>query len=152
MTHTLKHQITALCLPWMHDILEGVAKYDLSLILYHLISKEYFSLEQLNYRIINFEYGPTVTNKPAPIAHDELLNCKIRMSANEMLTFIQCLDPMVGYFVPSHDRPWHLFLILKEIVDIFMCRDLPLNTLDLLDRLITAHRDSLKKKTIICLF
>jgi hypothetical protein len=42
---------------FMHDITEGVARYDMALIITHLIKDKYFTLECLNNRIMLFEYG-----------------------------------------------------------------------------------------------
>lgn len=44
---------------FMHDIPEGVARYDMALIIYGLIKQKYFTLEELNNRIIMFNYGVT---------------------------------------------------------------------------------------------
>lgn len=41
----------------MHDITEGVARYDMALIITRLIKDKYFDLECLNNRIMLFEYG-----------------------------------------------------------------------------------------------
>lgn len=42
----------------MHDIPEGVARYDMALIINGLIEQKYFKLEELNNRIM-FNYGVT---------------------------------------------------------------------------------------------
>jgi hypothetical protein len=58
------HQITSFkvwentCFDIMHDFLEGVLHYDLSLIFQHYISEKIFTLEDLNNRIKSFDYGP----------------------------------------------------------------------------------------------
>lgn len=41
----------------MHAITEGVARYDMSVIINNLINLKYFSLEEINQRILLFEYG-----------------------------------------------------------------------------------------------
>ena len=52
----------------MHDILEGVASYVVTLLVCHCIhGKHYFSLEQLNTRIQSLDYGVAETSKPSPI-------------------------------------------------------------------------------------
>lgn len=58
----------------MHDLLEGVLKYDSSLLLNHLIFySKYFSLETLNNRIETFNYGPVdIRNRPTLITADNL--------------------------------------------------------------------------------
>jgi len=50
----------------MHDILEGVGKYDLAfLISYYVHDLKVFSLQILNERIVCFDYGPDKGNKPS---------------------------------------------------------------------------------------
>ena len=49
----------------MHDIFEGVCIYDMQHVLYDLIFiKKYFTTETLNFRIIAFNYGSSISNKP----------------------------------------------------------------------------------------
>lgn len=124
---------------WLHDILEGVAKFEIALVLNDLIEKDYFTLEMLNFRINNFKYGPSVSNKPPPISDDELKNQTIRMSANEMLTFLLCLGSIVGDLVPEGDESWVLLTTLHSIVNILMCRSLQYTTLQILEGLIVFH-------------
>lgn len=50
----------------MHDILEGIGKYDLAfLISYYVHDLKVFSLQILNERIMCFDYGPDKGNKPS---------------------------------------------------------------------------------------
>ena len=58
----------------MHDILEGILQYECKEMLKEFIFKEkYFTLEQLNERITNFDYGYfNDKNKPSPIARQTL--------------------------------------------------------------------------------
>ena len=42
----------------MHDFFEGVCPYDLSAILLHYLNTKLFSIEDINYRIMAFNYGP----------------------------------------------------------------------------------------------
>lgn len=50
----------------MHDLLEGVCKYDLSfLLLYYIQDLKLFSLQVLNERLLCFDYGPVKTVNPA---------------------------------------------------------------------------------------
>ncbi|KAE8739259.1 hypothetical protein FOCC_FOCC015243, partial [Frankliniella occidentalis] len=126
-------------LDWMHDVLEGTAKFSLANILPDLIEKDYFSLDQPNFRIINFKYRDTVSNKPLPISESELADGLVRMSANEMLNFIICLAPMIGSLVPEDDSSWKLFLLLRDIVDILCCTSIQINFIDELHSLIVQH-------------
>ena len=53
----------------MHDMLEGVINYEVRLFLQHCFTSKYFTIEQLNDRITNFDYGYSVSSKP-PLLND----------------------------------------------------------------------------------
>lgn len=49
----------------MHDILEGIAPLEMALLLHHIIIlNRYLTLEEYNFRLKNFDYGYTETNRP----------------------------------------------------------------------------------------
>jgi len=57
----------------MHDALEGVVQYEIKLLICHCIDHKYFTLEDYNWRIINFDYGYSDNDKPtATITRDVL--------------------------------------------------------------------------------
>lgn len=58
----------------MHDILEGGLQYEVKLMLNKLIYEDkYFTLEVLNFKLENFDYGYLdVKNRPSPITTDTL--------------------------------------------------------------------------------
>ena len=60
----------------MHDILEGVLQYCTKEALkVFIFEKKFFTLEELNKRIISFDYGyHNDTNKPAQIQRKKLLS------------------------------------------------------------------------------
>lgn len=51
---------------FMHDVLEGVARYDTAVIMNHLIGKNFFTLDILNKRIELFNYGITERKNTPP--------------------------------------------------------------------------------------
>jgi len=51
---------------FMHDIPEGVARFDMAGIINHLIIKKYFTLDILNKRIELFNYGITERKNTPP--------------------------------------------------------------------------------------
>lgn len=66
--------ILSICFDIMHDLLEGMCSYDLTLIIFHLIYvKKYFSLETLNNRIFYFDYGPIESGNAVPRINKEHL-------------------------------------------------------------------------------
>ncbi|CAG9793253.1 unnamed protein product [Diatraea saccharalis] len=105
----------------MHDVLEGVGKYIVGLVLTKYIKRfKYFSLELLNSRLNNFEYGPDRRNKPVQFSMVHINKGNIRLSASEMLTFIRYFGVIVGDKVPEGDSYWHLYLKLREILELAM--------------------------------
>lgn len=125
---------------FMHDILEsGCCNYDLIEILFYFIEiKKYFTLDLLNSVIRTHDYG-NVSNKPPLISETDLKSGKIRMSANEMLVFVQHLPSMIGNFIPQNDRYWTLFLFLYDILAILLCGSLQQEAIVHLDYFIVQH-------------
>ena len=63
------HVVTGLVPDVMHDVLEGVTQLTMKCLLKYLIQeKKYFSLSVLNERIMSFNYGSDVCNKPSEIS------------------------------------------------------------------------------------
>jgi len=90
--------ITNLVVDLMHDILEGVCHYDFCAILEELISvKKYFTLQTLNDRIQNFDYGFDIGKKSSIIIFDYIREEKLKMSASEMLFFARHFGLMIGF-------------------------------------------------------
>jgi hypothetical protein len=57
----------------MHDLLEGVCIYDMSLILYYyIIETKQLDFDTVNYRITHFNFDFDCRNKPPPISYDHL--------------------------------------------------------------------------------
>lgn len=57
----------------MHDLLEGVLRYDMAFIINHLIKKKYFSLDLLNNRIRFFKFSTADSGNPMPQIKSEHL-------------------------------------------------------------------------------
>lgn len=74
----------------MHDILEGVGKYDLAfLISYYVKDLKIFTLQVLNEIIVCFDYGPDKGSKPCVLHIEHLRKKNIRLSASEMMSLIR---------------------------------------------------------------
>lgn len=95
--------ISSICFDIMHDLFEGVCSYDLALIIRHLIYfKKFLSLETLNNRIFNFDYGPTkLGNAVSHINREHLLNGKLKFS--KMLRFVRYFGLMIGDLIPNEN-------------------------------------------------
>lgn len=135
--------ILSLCFDIMHDLLEGVGPYELSLIMCDLIFvKIYFTLETLNNRIFYFDYGPTETSNAVPqIIKEHLTAQKLKFSSAEMLCFIRYFGLMVGDVVPDDADSWLLYLELRSIVDIVTAPYVNRRSLNYLATLIFEHHE-----------
>lgn len=105
----------------MHDILEGVGKYVMGLVLSKYINRfKYFSLELLNIRLETFSYGQDSRNKPVQLSMIHIKDCNVRLSASEMLTLIRYFSVLIGDKIPGGDMYWALYLKLREVLEIVM--------------------------------
>ena len=121
----------------MHDVLEGTLQYEAKLMLQVMVNKEeYFTLEELNSRIENFELGYMESkNRPTAISSTTLfLNgnslkqngmCLFQVIllyiyylASQMNLFGHILPLLIGDLVPDDDECYELFLKLMDITDI----------------------------------
>ncbi|CAI6375121.1 unnamed protein product [Macrosiphum euphorbiae] len=83
----------------MHDLLEGVCKFDIAFLLnYYIYALKMFSLQILNERMIHFDYGPDSSSKPPVLITENIYN--IRLSVSEMLVIVQYFGLLIGDFVP----------------------------------------------------
>lgn len=105
----------------MHDLLEGVCVYVMQPIIYKFIfEKKYFTLQFLNCRIKNFDYGPTErADRPPQIYFNSLKSkMKLKMSASEMLCFVRYFALIIGHIIPEDDEYWPLYMYLRQIIAI----------------------------------
>ena len=129
----------------MHDILEGVASLEMSLVLGHcIISKNYITLDDYNYRLTNFDYNYTETNKPPPIASRSILaNGKpLRISASQSLLLLRKLPFVIGDVVLTDDKNWKCLMLLAKVVDIVLCPWATANLCAVLKYYIEDHHKS----------
>ena len=124
-----------------HDLLEGILRYDIALILNNLIYVEkLFSLDDLNFRFTNFQYGADDNiNKPPPISVQHIKKGYLITSSAEMLNLIRSLFLIVGPFVPEENIYWQLLIKLKRIVEIVFSKVIHKTTYKLLDTEITEY-------------
>lgn len=125
----------------MHDILEGVCKYDFILILnYYIYDANLFSLNTLIFIIKSFDYGDGfVSNRPPQISEDHLKKGNLKMSASEMYIFFTLFGVMVGHLIPENDLHWSLYISLRKICDIVFCKCIFSGDIDVLRDLISEH-------------
>ena len=120
----------------MHDLFEGVIPYELKLLISLYISKSYFQLDTLNYRLKAFDFSHNeIKDKPAPIQ-----DCsKLRQSASQMWLLARIFPLLVGDLIPRDDPNWVCFLKLLKICDICTAPVLSEDTAAFLELLIEEH-------------
>ena len=89
----------------MHDLLEGIGPKEIKLLLTHCISAKYFTLDEYNEVLRNFNYGYTDNDKPVSIlATSFAKDGPLRSSAGQMLTMFRNLSLMIGSKIPENDE------------------------------------------------
>lgn len=129
----------------MHDLCEGVHRYDMCVIIQKLLDRNYFSLKTLNARIKFFTYLKSEKNCPPPVTKNHLQNGQLIFSASEMLCFVRNFRFIVGDLVNTMDDPaWQHYLALLEITEILTSQVFTPELLDYLTNLIENYLDNLK--------
>lgn len=135
------HVVENMSVDIMHDLPEGVCHYNMCNIIQKLIEKKCFTLFDLNCRKQAFNLGETEIGNQSPDITDlHLKNKYLKMSAREMLTFVQFFPLMIGDFVKNHqDEIWLFFLLFSEMLDSIMKSSFNTVTLKELEKLVKKH-------------
>lgn len=124
----------------MHDLFEGVLHYDFCHVIQNFISRNIFSLEQLNLRKQLFNYGPIeIENLSEEIKMEHIRSMKLRMSAREMLTFCHFFCLMFGDLVDAEDEIWKFVCLISEIVELLLSHTFTPESIKYLGILIKEH-------------
>ncbi|KAG4071911.1 hypothetical protein HA402_006072, partial [Bradysia odoriphaga] len=104
----------------MHDINEGILRYNMSSIIRSFTSRKIFKLKTLNDRKRNFVYGhPDSGNRSeVDLKQKHLKKAKLTMTASEMMTFFQIFPFLVGDLIDPNDETWLFYLKTVEVVDL----------------------------------
>jgi hypothetical protein len=103
----------------MHDILEGVARYELRAMLQRfIVTTKYFKLEELNSRITNFEYTThEAQGKPQVLGRRSFepgsTLCQSAASMKTLMTLLPCL---IGDKIPEFAPYWENYLRLLTML------------------------------------
>eukprot|EP00102_Acyrthosiphon_pisum_P025989 XP_016663199.1 PREDICTED: uncharacterized protein LOC107884813 [Acyrthosiphon pisum] len=97
----------------MHDLLEGVCNYDID-----------------------------IRNRPPLISEENLKRQGyLKMSASEMSCLTKYLGLIIGDLIPEQSELWLLYIILKKILDILLCKWVKIGEITLLQTLIKEHHE-----------
>lgn len=144
------HAITSSASDMMHDEVEGEAEYLLTKLLNHSIyEKRYFTLDYLNAKIKDFDYGFDNSNKLPPIKEHHIKKIKkIKMSAAEILFFSRNLSLFIAEKMPkiveSNDEHWNVYFLFRKILAIATSPRMVEGHLGQLDSLIPQFLKSYK--------
>lgn len=127
----------------MHDLLEGVLRYDMAHIIGCLIKKKFFSVEQLNERIKYFKFSDVDTGNPIPsICSQHLKKKYIIMSASEMLGLTIYFGILVGDLIPSSEPVWDFYILLCNMLNIIFAKTVSNSSISYLETVITEHNET----------
>jgi len=128
------HVVKNFSLDIMHDLFEGICHYNMCHIIhYYTELVKIFSLEELNFRKQNFNYGCIeIGNISPPIKTIHLKKFHLKMSAREMMTFVHYFSLIVGDLIPEDDAVWLFYLNFLEIVDTLLSNQFTQNSILLL--------------------
>lgn len=104
----------------MHDILEGVVNYTMTLVINSLVLKKYFTVQELNDRAESFDYGADANSKPPLLSSESLSKIKWKMSAIESLIYVRYFSCFISHKIPDNNEHWHLYILLRRIIDFAM--------------------------------
>lgn len=137
------HVTTGLPPDAMHDILEGVAPYEISLILQKFIAEDYFTLDFLNRRILSLSYGKhDAVSKPV---EQTLKNNTLIGTAASNWCLLRLFPIMIASKIPKENEYWQFFLDLKMIVELIFAPVISIGHVDSLQCDIIWHLENLKK-------
>ena len=122
----------------MHDILEGVAQFEIKLIILHVI-EQYTTSKEVDRRIKSFNYGyMEQNNKPPTLKLVEDSN-DLGLNAIQSWCLLRNLPLIFGDLVCPNDQHWYLLLLLLQIVNIVFSPVLSKGITIFLKHLIAEH-------------
>ncbi|PIK54459.1 hypothetical protein BSL78_08672 [Apostichopus japonicus] len=138
------HVVENLAVDIMHDFAEGIVPLEMHLIIQRLIETRVFTLEELNSRILSYNYGfVDKKNKPNPFRQSQILNPSgaSGQTAAQMVCLAIHLPLMIGDKINSSCEEWDLYLLLVEILKIVMSQSISMPATYMLKSLIKDHHE-----------
>ncbi|XP_034951242.1 uncharacterized protein [Chelonus insularis] len=129
----------------MHDLFEGIWRYELPLILKHIVENKnnLLSLDMLNDRIKYFNFGSCSSNNTFPkFTQANLATGYYTCTSSEMRVLVTTLNLIIGDIVPESNKYWNLYLSLRKITCILTNNDFDEESIKKLETLISEHHQS----------
>lgn len=128
----------------MHDILEGVAQYEMKL-LFEYLAENFISKLDLLSRIYAFDYGYLERkNRPTRINLESSGN-SIGLNSIQSLCLVRNIPLLFGDLVPEENEHWTLLLLLLQIINIVFSPSLTMGMTVHLKHLIMEHHSLFKR-------
>lgn len=100
----------------MHDLLEGVAQYEIKL-LFGYLTQHFISEQDLLSRIYGFDYGFLERKKhPTKIILESAGN-GIGLNSIQTLCLVKNIPLLFGDIIPAGNKNWNLLLLLLQIMN-----------------------------------
>ena len=137
------HTATNFSVDIMHDIFEGVAQFEMKLLLQHL-GHNYTTPAEIHRRIQSFNYGRLEQcNKPPGVNLVEGSN-DLSLNATQSWCLLRHLPIIFGDLVCSSDQNWYLLILLLQIVSIVLSPAISSGITIYLKHLISEHHSLFK--------
>ena len=132
----------------MHDILEGVAPYEINLLLRDVIvTRKLVNIDEFNTMLKCFNYGALMSaSKPSEIPLSRLQSStNLGQHSHQMLVLMYVLPLMISQYITPDNLNWKLFLLLLEITEFVFSPALTAGHLSYLSELIAQHHVLFRK-------
>ena len=124
-----------------HDAFEGIVPVELAYCLSALISKKYFTIDDLNKAILAFPYKwSDKTNKPHIVPQNLAARKTVGGNAHENWSLLRLLPFLIGHLVPENEPAWSVLMDLKDIVELIVAPTHSDESIAYLDGKIIEHR------------
>ncbi|CAI5678290.1 unnamed protein product [Oreochromis niloticus] len=135
------HPVTGFPPDLLHDLFEGVVPVELAHCLKGLISKRYFTLEDLNRAILRFPYQHSdKVDRPHSIPSNFARRGTIGGNGHENHALLRLLPLLIGSKVPERDAFWEVLMDLKDVVQLAMSHTFSDETIQYMACKILDHR------------
>lgn len=129
--------------PDVHDLLEGIVPYEISLVLKTLIDDKETNLtfKSMDEIIKTFGYKYFDKQSKLPSLHKKFhLKQSVGGNASIHWNLIRLLPIMIGSFVPENNQSWELLMMLKDIVEISLAPVISTDMVAFLTMQIKTHK------------
>ena len=127
----------------MHIFLEGVLSYELKFLLKYFFDAGIITLDQLNLKLKNFNYGySNVKDKPSFIKQDDVdfkSDSNLGQNAAQMWELSRILPLILEDITDTESPQWSCFISLLEIMGICFAQKITLSSVLNLKRIVKEH-------------